>query len=327
MRKRFLSLLLTLCMVLGLMPVVAQPVTVEAAESSHVTEVYIGGKNTTGGKKLDQNTPYYHNGENGNLGMVDDNSTDANATFDANTGTLTLNNLNIITDQPGIWWEHRYNGAHDLTIVLNNDTTNTISNTTGSGIVGAIGIPGAGPSLTVTGSGILNVTGQTCGIWVWENITICDSVTVNATGSAITGICNNDSSGKITIKDQAKVTANGATYGIGYDYSNYNVPVIQGGTVTLTGGTAAVRVKAGYDRNSPDLASYPSDCKVTVGDTVDNATEWKTSNLLQNYKYIKIEQGSHVHDYAWKTNADQHWQECEGYRCNASTIVRVCALF
>ena len=149
MRKRFLSLLLTLCMVLGLMPVVAQPVTVEAAESSHVTEVYIGGKNTTGGKKLDQNTPYYHNGENGNLGMVDDNSTDANATFDANTGTLTLNNLNIITDQPGIWWEYRYDGAHDLTIVLNDGTTNTIQNTAGSGIIGDTGLSN-GPSLTIT---------------------------------------------------------------------------------------------------------------------------------------------------------------------------------
>ena len=98
MRKRFLSLLLTLCMVLGLMPVVAQPVTVEAAESSHVTEVYIGGKNTTGGKKLDQNTPYYHNGVAGAQGEANAIEAGANATFDANTGTLTLNNLNIITD-------------------------------------------------------------------------------------------------------------------------------------------------------------------------------------------------------------------------------------
>ena len=273
MRKRFWGLLVTLCMVLGLMPVVAQPVTVEAAP---VQTVKIGTV------ELNNTNKYYHNGAGGAQGTADTTAEGANAIFDATTGTLTLNGLNINTNQPGIWWTYNNNGAHDLTIVLNNGTTNTIRNIAGSGILGESGHSDDGPSLTVTGSGILNVTGETCGIWVWKNITICDSATVNATGTTKVGICNNDSDGKITIKDSAVVNASGGKYGIGYDNEYFNIPVIQGGTVTLTGGTAAVRVKAGYDRNSPDLASYPSDCKVTVGDTVDNATEWKTSNLLQN---------------------------------------------
>lgn len=204
---------------------------------------------------------------------------------------MILNNLNINTAQPGIWWEHKYDGAHDLTIVLNDSTTNTIQNTAGSGIVGDRGFTDDGPSLTITGSGILNVTGKTCGIWVWKNITICDSVQVNASG---------------------------ATYGIGYDNyeSNFNVPSIEGGTVTLIGGTAAVRVKAGYDRNSPNLDNYLSGGKVMVGNAAEDSAEWKTSNLLQNYKYIKIEQGSHAHSYEWKTDADKHWEECERFQCD-----------
>lgn len=319
MRKRFLSLLLTLCMVLAMMPVVAQPVTVQAAESSHVTAVYIGGKSTTGGKKLDATTPYYHNGVAGAQGEANTTAEGANATFDAENGTLTLNGLIINTDEQGIWWKYQDDSAHDLTIVLNNGSTNTIQNTVGSGILGEYGYSDDGPSLTITGSGILTVTGQTCGIWVWKNITICDSATVNATGTEKVGICNNDSYGKITIKDSAVVNATGATYGIGYDNDEidmFNVPVIAGGTVTLTGGTAAVRVKAGYTENSPNLESYPSNCKVAVGDAAEGSAEWKTSNPLQNYKYIKIEQVGHEHSYEWKTDADKHWQECEGYRCD-----------
>lgn len=311
MKKRYFGLLVTLCMVLGLMIVVAQPVTAQAAP---VKTVKIGGVT------LDSTNKYYHNGENGVQGTANATAEGANATFEASTGTLTLNGLNITTNQPGIWWDHQYDGAHDLTIMLENGTTNEIENTAGSGILGESGLTN-GPSLTITGSGTLNVTGDTCGIWVWKNITMCNSVTVNAIGTAKIGICNNDPTGIITIKDQAVVTASGQTYGIGYDNydSKFNVPVIAGGTVTLTGGTAAVRVKTtGMTGNSPDLESYPSDCKVTVGDTAEGSEEWKTSNLLQNYKYIKIEQGSHVHDYAWKTDADKHWKECEGYRCNAS---------
>ena len=291
----------------------SRPVTVQAAP---VQSVKIGTA------ELDSTNKYYHNGDNGAQGEANESADGANATFDASTGTLTLNNLNITTNQPGIWWTYQYSGAHDLTIVLNNSTTNTISNSDGSGILGEIGLTN-GPSLTITGSGILSVTGKTCGIWVWKNITICDSATVNATGTEKVGICNNDSDGKITVKDSAVVNATGATYGIGYDNDEidmFNVPVIAGGTVTLTGGTAAVRVRAGYTGNSPDLESYPSNCKVTVGDAAEGSAEWKTSNPLQNYKYIKIEQANHAHSYEWKMDEDKHWQECEGYRCNASTI-------
>lgn len=284
MKKRFLSILLTMCMVLGLMPVMAQPVTVQAATGSPVQTVKIGTVT------LDATNKYYHNGANGAQGTADDSSDGANATFDAGTGTLTLNGLNITTTGPAISWEYDdYGaGAHDLTIALNG--TNTISSSDKSGIAGERGFDD-GPSLTITGSGSLNVRGNTCGIWVWNNITICDEAEVNATGTDKYGICNNNSLGTITFEDSAVVTATGGQYGIGYDNAdtNFNVPVIKGDTVTLTGGTAAVRVKADYTENSPDLSGYTSGCKVTVGDTAESSTTWDSNTLLKNYKYIKIE--------------------------------------
>lgn len=316
MKKRIFALLVTLCMVLGLMPVVAQPVTVQAAP---VKTVKIGTA------ELNSTNKYYHNGADGAQGEANTTEAGANATFDAGTGTLTLNNLKITTDGPGIWWQYDYQGekAHDLTIVLNN--TNEIKNTTGSGIVGASGYSNDGPSLTITGSGILNVTGKTSGIWVWKNITICDNVSVSAIGNENYGICNNDSSGTITIKDHANVIANGAEYGIGYDNSYFNVPVIEGGTVTLSGTMRAVQVKDDHNGDSPDLSRYTGGCKVTVGENAGQTEVCKISTPLKNYKYIKIEQGSHTHSWSttsWSSDATHHWHECEHYGCNETEASR-----
>ena len=289
MSKKFFSLLLTLCMVLAMMPVVTKPVTVQAAP---VQSVRIGTA------VLNSATPYYHNGnENGAQGEANDVSANANATFEASTGTLILNGLNINTNQPGIKWTYAgRDGAHDLTIVLASGTTNTITNSNESGIVGASGYSNDGPSLTIEGSGTLEVTGETNGIWVWHDITIQETATVIATGQTKMGICNNDSKGKITIGGSAVVKATGDTYGIGYDNDKFNVPVIQGGTVTMTGGTAAVM-------ESPDLSGYTtSDYKVTVGENAGAPVAWDQSSSLKNYKYIHIEEGAHSHNWIYSAN-------------------------
>ena len=328
MIKKFFSLLLTLCMVLAMMPVVTKPVTVQAA-STHVETVRIGGRVYEGGStgvELNSTKKYYHNGEGGGLGTANDNPTGADATFDADTGTLTLNGLNINTNDAGIWWKYNDSGAHNLKIVLEDGTTNTINNSYGSGILGEYGYRNDGPSLTIQGGGTLNVTGYTSGIWVWHNITIQGGATVNATGKMNMGICNNDSEGKITIKDQAVVSATGVTYGtygtygIGYgnEDNNFNVPVIQGGTVTMTGATAAVRVEEGFVGTSPDLSGYIGGCIVTVGDAAEGSTEWNNENSLQSYKYIKITPGTHTHNWSssWSSDATHHWHECEKPGCD-----------
>lgn len=301
MIKKFFSLLLTLCMVLVMMPVVTRPVTVQAAP---VQKVWIGG-NDESGVELNGTNKYYHNGVDGALGTANSISDGANATFDANSGTLTLKGLKINTNVAGIYWKYDNSSykKHDLTIVLADGSENTINNSVGSGILGDSGFTDDGPSLTIEGSGTLDVTGKKCGIWVWHNITIQDNAKVNATGETRMGICNNDSKGKITIGDSAVVTATGSTsdsendaYGIGFDYGRSNIPVIQGGTVTMTGGKAAVM-------ESPDLSGYTtSDYKVTVGENAGAPVAWDQSSALKNYKYIHIEEGAHSHNWIYSAN-------------------------
>ena len=314
MKKRFLSMFSALCLALTLLP----PMTAQAAESSAVQEVYIGGTSSgeSVGVKLDSTTPYYHNGTDGALGTADDNSTNANATFDPTSGTLTLNDLDIRTNNKGIWWEYNNSGAYDLTIDLLEGTTNTVTNTAGAAIVGDSGFS-SGPSLIIKGSGTLNVSGSTSGIWVWQNVTIQGGAKVNATGETKYGICNNSSAGTITMKENAQVTATGATYGIGYDNydHNANIPVIQGGTVTITGGTAAVRVENGSTESSPDLSGYTV-CRVIVGDTAPG-TDWNNTTPLSDYKYIKIEPTTHTHSWSdtWNYDETYHWHNCGNNDC------------
>ena len=312
MKKQLLSMFSALCLALTLLP----PMTAQAAESSAVQEVYIGGTNRDHGEgvgvKLDSSTPYYHNGADGALGTADSDPTNANATFDPTSGTLTLNNLDISTANKGIWWKYNDAGKHDLTIALAAGTTNTVENTNGAAIVGDSGFS-SGPSLIIEGSGRLDVSGSTYGIWVWQNVTIQGDAEVNATGTTKGGICNNSSAGTITIKGNAQVTATGATFGIGYDNGYSNVPVIQGGTVTISGGNAAVM-------QAPDLSSYTGGYKVTVGEDAAGSAEWDGSASLSGNKYLKIEAGQHTHnwDTAWRKDENSHWHDCLNPGCNVT---------
>ena len=227
---------------------------------------------------LDANNPYYHNGANGAQGTADNVETDAHASFDASTGTLTLNGLQIETSEKAILWGDYYNGYLDLILELADGTTNTVISTGASAIVGDTGFTD-GPSITIQGSGTLNVTGANNGFWVWQNVTIQGDAKVNAVGTTKAGICNNSLAGVITIKDNAVVTATGATYGIGYDNNRTNTPVIQGGTLTIRGGTAAFQ-------SAPDLGNYH--CQVWAGSSEGDAATWDNTAALSSYPYVKL---------------------------------------
>ncbi|MBR3769628.1 MAG: carbohydrate-binding domain-containing protein, partial [Lachnospiraceae bacterium] len=223
-----------------------------------VTSVKIGSAT------LNETNKYYHNGVNGEQGVADTNADGANAEFDAATGTLTLKGLNIKntdSNYRGIFWEYSYTGNDDLVIVLESGSTNSVTNTSGTGINGNEGFDD-GPSLTIKGNGTLNVNASGSGIWVWENITIQEDVVLNVTSTGAMGIANNSHGGKITIKDNAKVTTTGDTYGIGcsnYIYETDNSIIVDGGSITSSGGTAAFFLE-------PDLSSYAA-FTMNVGDT------------------------------------------------------------
>jgi len=238
-RAKMISLLMAVCMMITLLPAVA---------FAAASKVMIGNA------ELSDSNPYYHNGTDGAQGTADNDPTNANATFDAQNGILTLNNLNIVNvysdpndKAKGISWAYTVYGANndgvDLTIVLADGTTNIVTNTRGSAIVGRTGQGGVGPSLTIRGgtqgTGKLIATGSTHGIWVWENITITDNANVIATGVQENGISTNGSASTIRIEGNASVYADGGKYGIGYDHNNVDNIYINTSNVTSKGGTAA----------------------------------------------------------------------------------------
>jgi len=304
MKKWMLGMLATLFV--GLFCI---PMTVLAAPTKTVK---------IGTTELNEATPYYHNGADGAQGTVDNNPTDANAAFDASTGTLTLNGLHIETNEKAIYWTWQSNGNHDLNIVLADNSINTLICTAswdGIAINGAVGASG-GPSLTIQGSGTLNATGNNHGIWVWQNVVIEGDAVVNASCVAGEAICNNSYNGTVTIKDNAVVTATGDTYGIGYSNGRTNTPVIQGGTLTIKGGTAAFQ-------SAPDLEKYYY--QAWVGNDEGDAATWDDVTALGSYQYVKLTVSGmkHIHSWAteWSSDADYHWHNCQGEGdCNIADV-------
>ena len=110
MKKKILSIALALCMVLTMMPMA----TGVAWAGTPASGVYIGGYNTENYLEVGE---YYHNGENGAFGEINNNPDGANATF--SSGTLTLNGLNLTSGS-----NHLIRSTDgDLTIKLEGDNT------------------------------------------------------------------------------------------------------------------------------------------------------------------------------------------------------------
>lgn len=238
------------------------------------------------GLTLDSVTPYYHNGVNGEQGTADANAENANASFDASTGTLTLNDLNINSNQKGIVWEYKSSGAHDLTIVLTENSVNSIVCTATSdsiAINGRSGFSSGGPSVRITGEGTLNLHGENHAIWVWEDIQIEGGAEVYATGNGDVAVCNNNRYGTVTIAGNALLSTTGDEYGIGYSNYNENSPSILEGTVNAAGQVSAFKTAPTLDESTK--------WDIFVGANESAATRWDGLTALngQDYKYAKVE--------------------------------------
>ena len=275
MKKRLFSILLSICMVFTMIPMAGGAVFAATA-----TSVTIGGSVT-----LDASNPYYHNGDNGDVGVADSNAANANAEFDANTGTLTLKGLNVKSNK-GIQWTS-YNDSTDgynvdLTIVLADYSDNTVVSTAGSAIVGDQGMAasGTGPSLTIKGKGALNLTGSSNGIWVWKNITIAENAAVNITAEN-NGICNN-LTGTTTISDNAYVKINANKDGIGSDNSGINNLKVNGGALVISARNKAVM------NSAVATVANESNYSITGGDSESDTAE-VTNISTAKCKYLRVE--------------------------------------
>lgn len=271
MKKRLFSILLSICMVFTMIPMAGGAVFAET-DSQHATSVTIAG-NT-----LDANNTCYYNGTDGAAGTVGNDEDTANAIFDATTGTLTLKDINVNytnSSRGAIYWS----SYKHLTIDVETNS-NFIKNGSDSALNGAVGYSGNGPSLTIKGTGSLKIEGK-YGIWVWKNITIVGNVNVDITAT-VGGIYNNDTSGKITIKDNANVTIDSNGYGIGYDNGNSNIPLINGGTLTVKGTTATMMKAPAFD----DESKYQ--ITASTSKTGELVITYNAANI-SSYKYLKIE--------------------------------------
>ena len=229
------------------------------------TSVTIGGETLSASAGL-----YYHNDADAEGKHVNDNVAGANATFEPLSGTLTLDGLNVSTTEKGIETVHFAN----LTIVLNGEN-HVISTTTSNAALNG----NDSSSFTIRGSGSLELRAA-YGIWVWNNATIEGNAKIDIK-STIGGIYNNSSNGTITIKDNANVTIDSDGYGIGYDHDKKNTPVINGGTLTVKGATAAMMVAPEFNDESK-YGITASENKSGESPTAYNAAD------ISKYKYLKI---------------------------------------
>ena len=230
MKKRILSVLLCLCMVMALLPTTA----LAAGTGTAPETIYICGMALKNGDCL------INNGAT----SATDYTVGAPYVARYQNGILYLNGLNktyagVANGYRALNWNYSNSGAHDLVIELVEGSVNTLVDTNYGAISGASGFGSDGPSLTIQGKGTLNVTGKSYAIWVWESVTIQNGATVHANGGTQSGISINDTSGAITVKQGTTVTTSG-TYGISGSNGrtvNFN---IEGGNLVVKGTTQAL---------------------------------------------------------------------------------------
>ncbi len=193
--KKLLSLLTVLCLTLSLFP------TMALADGN----VRVGGTGTSAnsvsvaGKTLNENTPYLVKNENTYNNSQSQVEGATYATFDAKTGTLTLNNYNY-TGTSGI------SSTGGLTINLVGINTITTSGANSIYSTGALTITSSSKG-SLTAENLTSGSVQTT-IYSTSDITITGNATVTATiNGTAQAINSNSANGTITIADHATVTA------------------------------------------------------------------------------------------------------------------------
>ncbi|MFY9121363.1 MAG: hypothetical protein WAO57_13675, partial [Syntrophomonadaceae bacterium] len=122
-KKKILSLLLAIAMILGMLPMTAMPAYAAAASSVTLTT-------SEGDQTLDSQYPYLVNNEKETSGPL--NGTTCTAYFDSTTGTLTLHSYNGGEIESGT-----LGGAQDLTVKLmgTNNIDGSLQNESGGDIL------------------------------------------------------------------------------------------------------------------------------------------------------------------------------------------------
>ena len=224
MKKRFLSTLLTICMMLTLMPVFSLPAV--AADYNYTLFLHTDGE-------------LYENDEHGAIVNL------TGADVDVSGTTLTLTDFNFTTSA-----DVALSVPGGTTIVLAGNTGNVLASECTISVNTGVYVRDAG-DLTINGTGSLDVTcsdvasGDSYGILVTDGgMAIEGSVTTNITsgdalGNMSLGIFMPGTSKNITIKDNVIVNATGGTAdNSGGIATNCDIEISGNAQVTAAGGTA-----------------------------------------------------------------------------------------
>ena len=261
MKKRLLSIVLSLCMVLSLLPAVSPMVSAAAP-----TAVYVGGENVVGGG-------YWKSDFAGGITQSGANASDYTVHYDSATNTLTLNGANAtksLTHPSNYDAVISADGDLNLELLGNNVLIGRDRPDSGFGVYHY------GGTLTISGDGSLNTSAGTTP-YLSYGISADHLVINGATITAAGGIDSGQSTGihalsSMTITD-GTVTATGGidssqSFGI-----RANSMAITDSTVTATGGrtktTSSDDISAGlFSTGSIEISGG----SVTV--TADNADDY-----------------------------------------------------
>ena len=280
-KKRFLSLLLTACLWVGLLPTAA----LAAAPNGQV--IYVGNVNVTSGG-------YWTTGNDGTVTAFTGEGTPADnfIHYDATNNVLTLHNAVIKkgldysesiqggTYIPGsaIGVFHQ-NGAAELTIQL--EGTNTIAEVSTGIYVLAFSNSTGDASLTITGNGSLDASGSLNGILVQSNggdatLSIENAkvtATASSSGGGVLVQSKDDSSVSLTV-DGGSLTATGSgTYGTGINFSLGSGGSGSGVPKVTVSGNAVVDAKDGGIANNSSSA-----VQVETGNGNNGGIVWDGKN-------------------------------------------------
>lgn len=264
MKKKIFSILLSLCMVLTMMPIATGTVWAE------------GTSVTIGDNTLSAENKYYHNGENGMAGTVNDSQEGANATFEPDTGTLTLNGLELTSGN--------IIATGNLTIKLEGE------NTLGSESYGSNVIKVNNGNLAIKGSGALtaeNASGVTTTIYAGGNITIDGGANVSATHA-------DGGAQAIHASGQGQITISGAGTevtafhnGTGSNTSNDYV-ALKAGTIQILNGAKLIAKGEAKAVDGTLSVDNRANYMIYAGDSEPGSEEKSDITNLTD-KYLKVE--------------------------------------
>lgn len=290
MKKKLWTLALAFCLVSAMLPGgVFHAERAWAADTPSVTASTV----SIAGKTLDGTNKYYYNGTNGGVGKVTDTKDkgEPNATFEASTGILTLNglNLNLEADKniQGIV------ASGDLTIKLIG--TNSITqNGTSNAICAWSGLTISGTGTLVTASNTNNTNEVNTLIYANGNININGGAKITAiTARSAQAINANAGNIEIAGEGTSVKAVNENTWNGNSDAIRVNSGNGTGnGTVTISdGATLEAETKSSSAKainGTVNATGYTG--KIKAGESKAMAIAWTDSSAaaLNTYKYVRI---------------------------------------